>query len=149
MQITQAEPEDLREIWALQHLAFQSEAALLNDPQIPPLRQTLAELQAECRNSLVLKATVEGKLVGSIRARVQDETVYIGKLMVHPGWQKGGIGTMLLREIESVFPGKRFTLLTSSRSLSNLRLYEKNGYLRCKETPMPGGWSQVYLEKTT
>ncbi len=148
MQIVQAEPVDYRDILALQRLAYQSEAELLGEQDIPPLRQTLAELQAECRDSLVLKMVEEdGRLVGSVRAFTREGTVYIGKLMVHPQWQGRGLGRALLAELESLFPGHRYTLFTSSKSERNLGFYRRHGYTCYKESPMPGGWSLVYLEK--
>ena len=41
MNIEKAEREDLQEILDLQYLAYQSEARLLNNMDIPPLKQTL------------------------------------------------------------------------------------------------------------
>ncbi len=43
MIIVKAGQDDLQEILDLQYLAYQSEAKLFNDPDIPPLRQTLAD----------------------------------------------------------------------------------------------------------
>lgn len=45
--ITKAQEPDLQEILDLQYLAYQSEAKLLNNPHIPPLTQTLQEVQTE------------------------------------------------------------------------------------------------------
>ena len=40
MRITEAETEDMKEILDLQYLAYQSEAKLFNNWDIPPLKQT-------------------------------------------------------------------------------------------------------------
>ena len=45
--IERAERNDLQQILDLQYIAYRSEAELLNDFRIPPLLQTLQELQAE------------------------------------------------------------------------------------------------------
>jgi hypothetical protein len=45
--IIKASLEDAAQILALQKVAYQSEAALYNDWTIPPLTQTLPQLEAE------------------------------------------------------------------------------------------------------
>ena len=47
MEICRATENDLREILDLQYLAYQSEAALFESNDIPPLKQTLDELTYE------------------------------------------------------------------------------------------------------
>ena len=87
--ITKAQKEDLKEILELQYLAYQSEAALFGNKDIPPLKQTLEEVIDEYNEGLVLKMTDEnGVIIGSVRAKEKDGTVYIGKLMVRPDHQK-------------------------------------------------------------
>ncbi len=100
--IEKAQKEDLKEILELQYLAYQSEAKLFGDMDIPPLKQTLEEVYAEFEKGTILKEMDEnGVIIGSVRAYQDGETVYIGKLMVHPEMQKKGIGTKLLSEIEN------------------------------------------------
>lgn len=57
--IVRADASDLLEILDLQYLAYQSEAKLLGNPNIPPLTQTLDELRAEYQQGVVLKAVNE------------------------------------------------------------------------------------------
>lgn len=45
--IQKAQKEDLEEILKLQYLAYQSEAKLFGDMNIPPLKQTIEELGEE------------------------------------------------------------------------------------------------------
>ena len=146
--IGQAEFDDLNEILQLQYLAYQSEAALFGSKDIPPLKQTLEEVQAEFRSGVILKMTAaDGRIIGSVRAREQDGTVYIGKLMVHPDFQRKGYGSALLTAIENRFPGKRYELFTSSRSADNLRLYQKRGYTEFARKAVNDELQFVYLEK--
>ena len=56
MKIVKADKTDLSEILALQHLAYRSEAELLGNFDIPPLKQTLSDLQAEYDKKIFLKA---------------------------------------------------------------------------------------------
>ena len=146
--IGQAEYDDLNEILQLQYLAYQSDAALFGSKDIPPLKQTLEEVQAEFRSGVILKMTAaDGRIIGSVRAREQDGTVYIGKLMVHPDFQRKGYGSALLTAIENRFPGKRYELFTSSRSADNLRLYQKRGYTEFARKAVNDELQFVYLEK--
>ena len=53
--ISKARLEDLQEILNLQRLAYQSEAALLDKYDIPPLKQTLDEVIGEYHKGIILK----------------------------------------------------------------------------------------------
>ena len=144
--ITKAKLEDLKEILDLQHLAYRSEAALFNNYKIQPLTETIDELIDEYNTGLVLKLVLDNRIVGSIRAHEGNNTVYIGKLMVHPNYQHKGYGTELLNEIEKYFPNKRYELFTSTKSINNIKLYEKNGYKKY-DIKNIDGIDFVYLEK--
>lgn len=54
--IKKAQKEDLEEILKLQYLAYQSEAKLFGDIDIPPLKQTIEEVYDEFQKGTVLKA---------------------------------------------------------------------------------------------
>ncbi|MBQ3366414.1 MAG: GNAT family N-acetyltransferase [Acidaminococcaceae bacterium] len=139
--------EDLQEILQLQYLSYQSEAALFGSRDIPPLKQTLDEVIAEYNNGIVLKMTVDDVIVGSIRAKERNGTVYIGKLMVHPDYRRNGYGTKLLTEIEKYFPDKRYELFTSTRSTDNIRLYRNLGYKMFDRKAVTDELQFVYMEK--
>lgn len=150
MRIVEAESSDLPAILELQYLAYQSEAELLGNWDIPPLKQTLAEVEADARQGPILKAVnAEGEIIGSVRGRIEGRTLFIGKLMVHPGWRRRGLGGRLLRAIEAQAPGRRYELFTSSLSLGNLRLYEGLGYVRFKESSPGANPGLIYLEKNS
>ncbi|MBR3142873.1 MAG: GNAT family N-acetyltransferase [Clostridiales bacterium] len=147
MTISKAQYNDLQEILNLQYLAYQSEAALFGNKDIPPLKETLEELIEEFNNGLILKMMSEGKIIGSVRAHEEGGTAYIGKLMVHPDHRCRGYGSRLLGEIESCFPGMRYELFTSTRSEDNIRLYQKLGYEIFDRKEISEELVFVYLEK--
>ncbi len=160
MKICRVTEADLQEIQELQYLAYQSEAKLFNSQDIPPLKQTLEEIRGEFQKGIILKAVeveVEGeadvdvedneKVIGSVRAYVDEGTVFIGKLMVHPKMQGKGIGTKLLYEIEKECPASRYELFTSTKSIKNIALYEKIGYMAFKEKQISEKLKFVYLQK--
>ena len=148
MKIEKACKEDLREILKLQYLAYQSEAKLFNSQAIPPLTQTLEDVQHEYEKGIILKATDEaGSIIGSVRAYCENGTVYIGKLMVHPDHQGKGIGTKLLIAIEACYTNVRYELFTSTRSQKNIHMYEHLGYKIFNEKAINEELRFVYLEK--
>ena len=147
IQIEKAIEIDLNEILNLQRLAYQSEAILLNNFSIPPLKQTLEEVQQEFVNGVFLKAVIDGQIIGSVRGYIKDGTLHVGKLIVHPEYRGKGIGTQLLQAIEDACPDCRYELFTSAKSEKNIRLYERQGYRRFAEQQVNPELRFVYLEK--
>lgn len=102
----------------------------------------------EYQRGVILKALDEDQnIIGSVRAFCDNETVYIGKLMVHPSKQGQGIGTKLLLEIENEYPNKRYELFTSTKSKKNIALYQKQGYKIFDEKQVTEELRFVYMEK--
>ena len=146
--IIKAEACDLPEILQLQYLAYQSESALFGGKIIPPLQQTLDEVVVEFNAGIILKMNdSDGAIIGSVRARENEGTVYVGKLMVHPECRHCGYVTLLLLEIEKYYPSKRYELFTSTRSTDNIRLYERNGYKIFDRKIVDGELEFVFMEK--
>ncbi len=140
--IDKAQKEDLEEILELQYWAYQSEAKLFGDMDIPPLKQTLEEVYDEFQKGIILKEVDDkGVIIGSVRAYQDGETV------VHPKMQKKGIGTKLLLEIENAYPNQKYELFTSTKSISNIRLYERLGYKKFKEEAVSPELQFVYFQK--
>lgn len=148
MDIKQALVEDAEEIITLQKLAYQSEAEIYNNFTIPPLTQTLEEIKKDFLYQIFLKALINAKIIGSVRAYQKEETCYISRLIVNPDFQNKGIGTKMMNEIESIFQAaKRFELFTGYKSERNLCLYQKLGYKEFKREDLSDNMKIVYLEK--
>ena len=146
--IVQAEVADAAAILDLQKLCFRSEAELNNEFNIPPLVQTLAELEREFETHHVLKIVIDGEIAGSVRGTMVEDMCRVGRLIVHPRFQKQGLGTKLMAKIESEFAGAiRFEIFTGSRSVSNLRLYERLGYHETRRVAATDTLTLVYLQK--
>ena len=146
-ELSKANYEVLKEILDLQHLAYITEAKIYNDMNIEPLTETLDELINEYNNGLVIKLSIDNKIIGSIRAKEKNNTVFIGKLMVHPDYRRNGFGSLLLTELEKMYPNKRYELFTGVRSLDNVRLYERLGYKPFKMDDGKKAIQFVYFEK--
>jgi phosphoribosylanthranilate isomerase len=148
IRIETASLEDLPEILALQKLAYHSEAVLNDDFGIPPMVQTQAGIEAEFQQRTFLKALQGSRLVGSVRANLENGTCHIGRMIVHPERQNLGIGTRLMHAIETHFAQAQcYELFTSKRSVRNLTLYQKLGYRIFKEEALSEKVQLIYLEK--
>jgi ribosomal protein S18 acetylase RimI-like enzyme len=148
MIIGQASVKDAAEILALQKLAYRSEAEIYDDYTIPPLTQTLEEMRADIDTQLVLKASIEDRIIGSVRAKVQRGTCFVGRLIVHPDFQNRGIGRQLMNELEgTVSRATRFELFTGSKSERNIAFYRKLGYSPFKREELTDRVMLVFMEK--
>ena len=148
IRIEKAQFEDLQEILTLQYLSYQSEANLFGTNDIPPLKQTISEVVDEYKCGTILKMVDEKDIIiGSVRAKKVDDTVHIGKLMIHPDYRGKGFGTKLLLEIEQSFPDSRYELFTSTKSVDNIRLYQKLGCKIFSEKAVNSELVFVYMEK--
>jgi ribosomal protein S18 acetylase RimI-like enzyme len=148
MVIETAGEHDAEEILALQKSAYASEAELYNDRSLPALNQTLPELRVDMQAQVFLKAVINGKIVASIRGRACGDTGHISRVIVHPYFQGHGIGSNLVRKMESRLAGvKRFEAFTGHKSQRNLHLYRKLGYEPFRREPFSKTVEWVYLEK--
>lgn len=146
--IIKANADDAVEILTLQKLVYESEARLYRDWNIPPLTQTISEIEAEFKANVFLKAVSGERIIGSVRGWLASGTCRIGRLIVHPDYQGNGIGTLLMEGIERAFPGAdRFELFTGTRSVANIRLYRSLGYRECREEELSPEVRLVFMEK--
>ncbi|MGW3651946.1 GNAT family N-acetyltransferase [Streptomyces sp. NPDC000878] len=150
--ISVATERDTEQIFRLQYLCFQSEAALYGNYRIDPLVQTLDSVREEVGADCVYVARLGEEVVGSVRGTPNpDGTASIGKLCVHPRLQGHGIGARLLRAAESALAeergAKRFRLSTGHRSDAGLRLYRRVGYETVGTDKGNDGVPMIVLEK--
>jgi ribosomal protein S18 acetylase RimI-like enzyme len=150
--IAVATEQDAEQIFRLQYLCFQGEAALYGNYRIDPLVQSLDSVREEVASDCVFVARLGDEVVGSVRGALDaDGTAAIGKLCVHPRLQGHGIGARLLRAAESALAGERgatkFRLSAGHRSEGNLRLYRRVGYETVGTSQGRDGVPMVVLEK--
>ncbi len=134
IKINKASLTDLNKILLLQKEAYLQEARIYKNYNIPPLTQDIDSLINDWKNGVVLKAEINKQIVGSVRGEIVNEICKIGKLMVKPGFQDQGLGSLLMKEIEMQFSHcSTFELFTGNKSLKNLAFYRKLGYVDYKE----------------
>jgi len=146
--IEKATLDDATEILSLQKMAYQSEGEIYNDFSLSPLSQTLEELQDDFKNKMFFKAMMGGKIVGSVRGFAENDTAFIGRLVVHPVYQNFGIGRKLMSAVEDHFRwAKRFEVFTGNKSKRNIFFYKRLGYTAFKREKVSEKRERLFLEK--
>ncbi|KDA06970.1 GCN5 family acetyltransferase [Microbacterium sp. CH12i] len=140
-------PHDAGEVLTVQRAAFVSEALIYGTVDMPPLVQTLAELEAELAGSDGWVARIDGRLVGALRARTSGDALLIGRIAIAPDQQGSGIGHALLAAAESNSSAHYAELFTGSLSEANIRLYESCGYVETERVDTGDGVEEVYFRK--
>lgn len=147
--------DDAGEVLTLQRAAYVTEAQAHGDLQLPPLRQSLAELRAELGRTDVVALgwrDASGRLLAAVRAAIDPDTgpvAEIGRLTVVPDRQGQRLGTRLLAALEQRLPAQstELRLFTGERSEANLRLYRRLGWVETARLPTPAGYALVHMHK--
>jgi GNAT superfamily N-acetyltransferase len=114
----------------------------------PPLTETLPEIMSEFETKVFLKAVHAARIIGSVRDTLDSGTCQIGRLIVHPDYQRKGIGTLLMGRIETAFSrAERFELFTGIKSTNNIQLYQRLGYREYREEDLSPKVRLVFMEK--
>ena len=146
--ISEATVSDAEAILALQKFAFQSEAVKYDDFTMPPLVQTIEDLRRTFEDHVFLKAVIDDRLVGSVRACEDGLTCHIGRLIVHPDSQRKGIGTDLMERVEAIFSdAMRLEIFTGNKSEHTRRLYSGLGYREFRQEVISPTTTLVFMEK--
>jgi ribosomal protein S18 acetylase RimI-like enzyme len=126
------------ELLELQRRAYRVEADLIGSDEIPPLRETLAELQS-CGETF-LGARVDSVLVGVISWRCDGETIDLHRLVVHPAHFRTGLGSALVREAFATESRARHAVVqTGASNDPAIALYRREGFVPTDELePLPG-----------
>ena len=138
---------DLPSILALEKIAFYRESELYGDAGLPVETQTLATLEADFDKIVILKATINNKIVGSARGLIEGNTTHLGNIAVHPYCQGEGIGQRLLQELEAVTPAaKHFDIRIGAKSAQGPWL-QKRGFTSARTEVVSAALSWVYFQK--
>nr|WP_277602122.1 GNAT family N-acetyltransferase [Nocardioides sp. KC13] len=115
---------------------------------IPPLHESLDDTVRALETHDVYVVRSGGRLVGSVRARLDGDVWEIGRLMTAPDLQGRGLGRQLLDHIQAVAPAGATTLslFTGAKSERNQKIYKKAGFRLRRDLDAPPG--AVILTKT-
>jgi len=146
--IAGAGPDEADVLLAVQKRAFMLEAERYDAYSMPPLTETVEEVRDAFGASTFLKAVLDGRIVGVVRATRQGGSCLIGRLAVEPDLQDSGIRTALLMEAESrCGDAERLELFVGSRSYKNIHIYEKMGYRTYRSEDVRDDVKLLYMEK--
>jgi SAM-dependent methyltransferase/GNAT superfamily N-acetyltransferase len=126
----------------IQRAAYAREAALVGFDSIPPLHESLDQLQAQPLEWL--GATERGVLVGAMAITGEGRACDIDRLVVDPGWHRRGIGRQL---VAAVTHHVVVTVSTGRDNTPAVRLYESLGFRRVGETEVAPGFWTVQFER--
>jgi ribosomal protein S18 acetylase RimI-like enzyme len=121
----------------LQRAAYAIEAELIGYADLPPARETLAQLQASREEIWLCE---EGAtLLGAVGLEHGADELLIARLFVAPASLRRGVGTALVRHALAQARGRRVRVGTGARNAPALALYERFGFRRVAERePAPG-----------
>ena len=122
----------------LQRRAYRVEAELVGSDELPPLRESLEELQRS--GETFLGAYLAGVLVGVISWRLQDGVLDLHRLAVDPSRHRAGLGSALLRAALASEPkAKRAIVQTGASNEPAERLYRREGFEEIDEVEVAPG----------
>jgi GNAT superfamily N-acetyltransferase len=132
------DPVVAAELLELQRRAYAVEARLIGSTEIPPLHESLAELQ-RCGETF-LGAFVGGRLWGSVSWKVDGQTVDLHRLVVDPDQSRSGVGTALVQAALAANPGATRAIVQTGAANEPARaLYLREGFTLTDEVePIPG-----------
>ena len=143
--------DDAGEILTLQRAAYVTEAQLHDDLTLPALTQSIDDLVAELElpHVTALGIRLGARLVAALRLSVHGEVAEVGRLTVVPDLQGRRLGSTLLAAVDTWVPPSvtRVELFTGERSVANIRLYERKGFVEFKRETVES-YDLVFLART-
>jgi GNAT superfamily N-acetyltransferase len=122
----------------LQRRAYRMEAELIGSDEIPPLHETLENLQAS--RETFLGAYLEWTLAGAICWRVRAGVLDVHRLVVDPDHLRAGVGTALVRGALATEPeAKRAIVQTGASNEPAKQLYRREGFEEIDEVEVVPG----------
>jgi ribosomal protein S18 acetylase RimI-like enzyme len=141
-----ADPGTLRRLRNLQRASYAVEAELIGFDGIPALHESLEDLR-DCGESF-LGLDDETGLAGAVSwVRLQDGTLDICRLMVHPRAHRRGIATALLDALDRAEPAWRAVVSTGTANHPALGLYQQRGFTPAGTRLIAPGTSLTLLER--
>lgn len=148
IQVEIASIKDAEEILQVQKEAFEGQAKIYDNYELPPLTQSLDSIKNEFKTKAFLKVLWNGQIIASVRFEEKDNFVSIDRIVVKPEHQNKGIGTAMLNRIETFVPNAvAFRLFTGNKSARNIHLYEKHGYRIMNKKTTDQGIELLHMEK--
>ncbi len=147
MQIRPAVAADAGEVLTLQRAAFVKQAQSHNDVFLPPLVETLEEIEQAIAAGEVLVGREGSRLVGTVRRVLKDGELHIGRLAVAPDLEGRGLGSQLLAAAENTPGADVAVLFTGHLAAGNLAMYFRRGYREFDRRRQSDNVEVIFLRK--
>ena len=133
-------------IHELRQAAYAVESQLIDYAQLPPLLETVEDLQHAREHFLTFQEAEQ--IIGAVSYVQAGDTLEICRLVVSPTHFRRGIAGRLLQALETIQPGIRQIIVsTAEKNLPAVTLYEKHGYHIARRTVLEDGLVLVELQK--
>ncbi|WP_299510617.1 GNAT family N-acetyltransferase [uncultured Rummeliibacillus sp.] len=138
--------ESAERVLSVQFPSYRIEAALLDNYEIPPLKDTVASLH-NCDETF-FGYFIDEELCGVISVKLEEDIVDIHRLFVHPNHLRKGIAKKLLYFLQEEFhDAKKMIVTTGSKNSPAIEFYQKNGFTMLKEITVEENLSLTLFEK--
>lgn len=143
-----ADPFFAAALLALQHEAFEIEAALIGTRELPPLQDDMVSLPA-FRGSWIT-AWDGTSLVGAVAWTDDDRdgVAEIDRVMVHPSAHRRGIASLMVTAMLDRLPGYDVVVTTGSDNPPGIAMYAKHGFETVGEIEVPPGVRLTQLRRS-
>ncbi|KOO46196.1 GNAT family N-acetyltransferase [Priestia koreensis] len=132
------------QVLAIQLRAYALEAALLNYPDLPPLKDSVYTLQNT--NETFYGYVKDNELAGVISIEENEGVYIICRVAVNPHFHRQGIAQELLNFIQERY-STTLVVTTGVANTPAVRLYEKSGFQEVRRFYMPDGLELVTFSK--
>jgi ribosomal protein S18 acetylase RimI-like enzyme len=130
----------------VQRRAYRVEADLVGFDAIPPLHESLEELQAT--GETFLAALVGERLAGLVSWKLEGDTLDLHRLAVDPELFRAGIGRALVRAAQAAEPeARRVIVQTGAGNDPAKALYESEGFAEIGGREVAPGFRVTLFEK--
>ncbi|PSL34318.1 ribosomal protein S18 acetylase RimI-like enzyme [Planomicrobium soli] len=142
-QLNNRQEQTAQAMWAIQIPAYKIEAELIDFKEIPPLKETVEDIQNSDETFI---GFFDEELKGFISYKKEGELVDIHRLVINPQSFRQGIATQLIAFLISEFPNHKFIVNTGKANIPAKKLYISLGFNEHKDFEVaPGIWCTELL----
>jgi len=129
--IRRARVEDAKDVYNILQKAFKEYAEAANLQNIEALTETVKDIENAIMNEFVFIATIDHKIVGTVRVDINGNKAYISRFAVNSENRNAGVGKAMMSLVDKYLVSKKVrevSLHTASRYGDLMRFYYGRGF---------------------